>query len=107
MGEQKINVVYGRGSHGLKGYISQAAQLRKTKVVGVMPIPLADPQISWITCDQLKRMTSVSACIACKIYQSDTFIALPGGFGTLEEFFLYNLLGQDKSPYQTHWTFKC
>ena len=43
LGEKKINLVYGRGSCGLNGCVSQATQLEKSYVVGVMPNPLADP----------------------------------------------------------------
>jgi len=87
LGERKINLVYGGGSRGLNGCVSHAAHLAKSFVVGVMPIPLAEPYISGITHGQLIRTTSMSERIACKIYQSDAFIALPGGFGTLEQIF--------------------
>ncbi|XP_052170742.1 probable cytokinin riboside 5'-monophosphate phosphoribohydrolase LOGL10 [Diospyros lotus] len=87
LGEKKINLVYGGGSRGLNGYVSQAVHLGNSSVVGIMPIPLAEPHISGITRGQLIETTSMSERMACKIYQSDAFIALPGGFGTLEEIF--------------------
>ena len=87
LGERKINLVYGGGSRGLNGYVSQSALFGKSDVVGVMPIPLAEPRISGITRGQLIETTSMSERMACKIYQSDAFIALPRGFGTLKEIF--------------------
>ena len=71
MGKKKINLVYGGGSHELYGCVSQAAHLGKSYVVGEMPIPLADPQISGITRGQLIRTTSMFERMACKICQSD------------------------------------
>ena len=53
LAEQKLNVVYGGGSRGLKGCVAQAAQLRQTKVVGVMPLPLATSSISGFACGEL------------------------------------------------------
>ena len=85
--ERKINLVYGGGSRGLNGYVSHVAHLGKSYVVGVMPIPLPDPHIFGITCDQLIRTIYVFERIAYKICQSDAFIALLGGFGTFEEIF--------------------
>ena len=67
LGERKINLVYGGGSRGLNGCVSHAAHLAKSFVVGVMPIPLAEPYISGITHGQLIRTTSMSERIACKI----------------------------------------
>ena len=87
MGKQKINLVYGGGSRGLNGCVSHAAHLVKSFVVGVIPIPLAEPYIFRITHNQLIRMTSMSERMACKICQSNAFIALSGGFGTLEQIF--------------------
>ena len=87
LGERKINLVYGGGSRGLNGCVSHAAHLTKSFVVGVMPVPLADPYIFGITQDQLIKMTSMFESIACKICKLDAFIALPGGFGILEQIF--------------------
>ena len=67
LGERKINLVYGGVNHGLNGYVSHAAYLAKSFVVGVMPIPLTEPYIFGITYGQLIRTTSMSECIACKI----------------------------------------
>ena len=88
LGERKINLVYGEGSHGLNGCVSHAAYLGKSFVVGVIPIPFADPHIFEITRGQLIRMTSMSKRTTCKICQTDVFIALPGDFGTLEQSFV-------------------
>ncbi|XP_052185200.1 uncharacterized protein LOC127796835, partial [Diospyros lotus] len=55
-----------------------AALFGKSYVVGVMPIPLAEPRISGTTRGQLVETTSMSERIACKIYQSNAFIGLPG-----------------------------
>ena len=65
--EQKINLIYGGGSHALNGCVSHVTHLAKSFVVGVMPIPLAEPYIFGIMHSQLIRTTSMSECIACKI----------------------------------------
>ena len=87
LGRRKIKLVYGGGGRGLNGCVSHAAQLGKSNVLGVMPFPLAHPHISGITRGTLIETISMSERTACKICQSDAFIALPGGFGTLEEIF--------------------
>ena len=43
LGERKINLLYRGGSRALNVCVSHAAHIAKSFVVGVMPIPLADP----------------------------------------------------------------
>ena len=84
-GEKGITLVYGGGSSGLMGCVSQAALKEKARVIGVIPVPLVD--IAGKTRGHEVQTLSIHERITCMLYGSDAFIALPGGFGTLEEIF--------------------
>lgn len=79
------NMLYGGGQLGLMGATAKAVHLYKGKVIGVIPEALNIKGIVYEECDELivtKEMRERKATMDTK---SDAFIALPGGFGTLEE----------------------
>ncbi|KAL6512816.1 hypothetical protein OROMI_034665 [Orobanche minor] len=82
-----INVVYGGGSTGLMGRVAASAFLGKVKVLGIIPKPLADlPLVGPTIGDELK-VSNIQDRVISMLHNADAFIALPGGFGTLEELF--------------------
>jgi uncharacterized protein (TIGR00730 family) len=80
-------LVYGGTSVGLMGAIADAALLRHAEVIGVLPQALQDREIAHRGLTQLHLVDSMHERKALMASLSDAFIALPGGYGTLDEFF--------------------
>ena len=87
LAERKIHLVYGGGSLGLKGCVSTTASVGGSQVLGIIPTALAERNISRVTVGEEFQVSSMHERIAQMICNVDAFIALPGGFGTLEEIF--------------------
>ncbi|XP_066379992.1 probable cytokinin riboside 5'-monophosphate phosphoribohydrolase LOGL2 [Miscanthus floridulus] len=82
---RNIDLVYGGGSVGLMGSVSQAVYNGGRHVIGVIPKTLMPREISGETVGEVKAVADMHQRKAEMARQSDAFIALPGGFGTLEE----------------------
>ncbi|KAK4751368.1 hypothetical protein SAY87_004850 [Trapa incisa] len=83
--ERNIDLVYGGGSIGLMGLISQAVFDGGRHVLGVIPETLMLKEITGETIGEVRAVSSMHQRKAEMAQQSDAFIALPGGYGTLEE----------------------
>eukprot|EP00262_Sarcandra_glabra_P012541 TRINITY_DN3258_c0_g1_i1.p1 TRINITY_DN3258_c0_g1~~TRINITY_DN3258_c0_g1_i1.p1 ORF type:complete len:215 (-),score=44.47 TRINITY_DN3258_c0_g1_i1:169-813(-) len=83
--KRKIDLVYGGGSVGLMGLISQTVFDGGCHVLGVIPTALMPLEISGQTVGEVKTVTDMHERKAEMARQSDAFIALPGGYGTMEE----------------------
>ncbi len=84
--ERGIGIVYGGGRVGLMGVIADAALAQGGEVVGVIPRSLASEEIAHSGVTQLHVVGSMHERKALMADLSDAFIALPGGFGTMDEF---------------------
>lgn len=82
---RSIDLVYGGGSIGLMGLVSQAVYGGGRHVIGVIPKTLMTPEISGETVGEVRAVADMHQRKAEMARQSDAFIALPGGYGTLEE----------------------
>jgi len=82
-----LGLVYGGGSIGLMGIVADAALGGGAPVVGVIPRALARREIAHHGLTRLEVVPSMHARKARMARLSDAFVALPGGIGTLEEFF--------------------
>ncbi|XP_007016779.2 PREDICTED: cytokinin riboside 5'-monophosphate phosphoribohydrolase LOG1 isoform X1 [Theobroma cacao] len=82
---RNIDLVYGGGSIGLMGLISQAVFDGGRHVIGVIPKTLMPREITGETVGEVKAVADMHQRKAEMARQSDAFIALPGGYGTLEE----------------------
>ncbi|KAE8692916.1 Detected protein of confused Function [Hibiscus syriacus] len=82
---RNIDLVYGGGSIGLMGLISQAVFDGGRHVIGVIPKTLMPREITGETVGEVKAVSDMHQRKAEMARQSDAFIALPGGYGTLEE----------------------
>ncbi|KAJ1297156.1 hypothetical protein BS78_01G356500 [Paspalum vaginatum] len=81
-----IDLVYGGGGIGLMGLLSQAVHHGGRRVVGVIPRTLITvPEIIGETAGEVMAVADMHQRKAEMGRQSDAFIALPGGYGTLEE----------------------
>lgn len=83
--ERKINLIYGGGSVGLMGQVAKAVNDGGCHVVGVIPRALMPREISGQTVGELKVVPDMHQRKAEMAREADAFIALPGGYGTLEE----------------------
>ena len=82
-----LTVVYGGGKVGLMGAIADAALDAGGRVVGVMPRALAEREIAHARLSELHVVETMHERKATMAAFADGFLALPGGAGTLDEFF--------------------
>ncbi|KAL3324983.1 hypothetical protein AABB24_038877 [Solanum stoloniferum] len=82
---RNIDLVYGGGSIGLMGLVSQAVYSGGRHVLGVIPRTLMPREITGETVGEVKAVADMHQRKAEMAKHSDAFIALPGGYGTLEE----------------------
>jgi uncharacterized protein (TIGR00730 family) len=82
-----IALVYGGGNIGLMGLLADAALVEGGKVVGVIPQFLIDLEVAHHGLSELIKVQSMHERKSEMASRADAFVALPGGFGTLEEFF--------------------
>ena len=79
--------VYGGGDNGLMGAVSRAAREAGGAVLGVVPTSLMGVERSRSATDEVIVVADMHARKAKMAELSDAFLAMPGGFGTLEEVF--------------------
>jgi uncharacterized protein (TIGR00730 family) len=80
-------LVYGGTSVGLMGATADAALSGGAEVIGVLPQGLQDREIAHRGLTKLHLVGTMHERKALMASLSDAFIALPGGYGTLDEFF--------------------
>jgi uncharacterized protein (TIGR00730 family) len=83
---RNAGIVYGGGRVGLMGVIADAALEAGGEVIGVIPEALATKELAHAGLTQLHVVASMHERKALMADLSDGFIALPGGFGTMDEF---------------------
>ena len=81
-----VGVVYGGGRVGLMGAVADAALAAGGEVIGIIPRFLEEREVAHSGVD-LRVVGSMHERKALMAELADAFVALPGGFGTLEEFF--------------------
>jgi len=84
---QGIGIVYGGGNVGLMGVIADAAMSAGGEVIGVIPESLLAKELGHGGVTELRVVRSMHERKQMMVDLSDGFIALPGGFGTLDELF--------------------
>ena len=85
--ENDIRLVYGGGSLGMMGVIAETVIKNGGKVTGVITRHLYDMEVALTDLDDLRIVDTMHERKALMAELSDGFIALPGGFGTMEEVF--------------------
>ena len=80
-------LVWGGTNVGLMGECAKAAQAGGAKVIGIIPSFIADHGLAYDKADELIVTGDMRERKALMEQRADAFIALPGGFGTLEEMF--------------------
>ncbi len=89
-----IGLVYGGGDVGLMGVLADSALAAGGEVIGVIPQALADREVAHGGLTALHVVRTMHERKQMMHDLSDGFIALPGGLGTLEEFFEVLTWGQ-------------
>jgi len=99
---EKIQLVYGGGRLGLMGLIADSVLELGGFVYGVIPQALVDIEVAHPTVTELHIVETMHERKAKMTELADAFLALPGGIGTLDEFFeawSWNALGYHKKPF--------
>lgn len=84
--ERGIELVYGGGNIGLMGVLADAMLGAGGRVIGVIPESLMAREVGHRGLSELRVVGSMHERKAIMSDLSDAFIAMPGGFGTFEEF---------------------
>ncbi|XAR61564.1 hypothetical protein NMG60_11016020 [Bertholletia excelsa] len=82
---RKLDLVYGGASSGLMGLISREVHCGGGHVLGIIPRTLMSKEIVGETVGELRTVANMHQRKAEMARYSDCFIALPGGYGTMEE----------------------
>jgi uncharacterized protein (TIGR00730 family) len=96
-----IGIVYGGGNVGLMGVLADAALAEGGQVIGVIPRMLVEREIAHQGLSELHVVGSMHERKALMADLSDAFIAMPGGYGTLDEFceiLTWTQLGLQRKP---------
>ncbi len=87
LGEAGLGLVYGGAQVGLMGAVADAALAHGSEVIGIIPRSLAAIEVAHQNLSQLVLVETMHERKALMAQEADAFVALPGGFGTLDEFF--------------------
>lgn len=87
MVHEGIGLVFGGGKVGLMGTIADAVLEAGGEVIGVIPEKLQNREVGHTSCTELHVVDTMHTRKAMMMDLSDAFIAMPGGYGTMEELF--------------------
>ena len=87
IGRHGGQLVYGGGHNGLMGILADAALAAGARVIGVIPKALVEKEWAHTGCTELHVVENMHERKRIMAEHADAFLALPGGIGTLEEFF--------------------
>ncbi len=84
---ENIGIVYGGGGVGLMGVVADAAIAAGGEVIGVIPEAIKALELGHTQLTELHTVPDMHSRKAMMLALSDAVIALPGGFGTMDEVF--------------------
>ena len=87
IGHHGGQLVYGGGRNGLMGILADATLAAGGRVIGVIPEALVEKEWAHTGCTELHVVGTMHERKRIMAEHADAFLALPGGIGTLEEFF--------------------
>ena len=87
MAQRGLGIVYGGGAVGMMGAVADAALASGGEVIGVITEKLADFEVGHTGITRLEIVATMHPRKARMAELADGFIAMPGGWGTLEEIF--------------------
>lgn len=94
LAQQNITLVYGAAKIGIMGIVANGALENKGNVIGVIPDFLKTKEIASETLTELIVTNNMHDRKVIMYDKSDGFIIIPGGFGTMDEFFEISTWGQ-------------
>lgn len=101
LAEQNLLLIYGGAKVGMMGAVADGALQNGGKAIGVLPVFFRKKEIAHAHLDELILVDSMHERKVKLIDMSDAFVALPGGFGTLDEIsevLTLSQLGKYKKP---------
>jgi uncharacterized protein (TIGR00730 family) len=87
LAQRRIELVYGGGHVGLMGVVADAALDAGGRVTGVITESLVYAEIGHDALSELITVPTMHERKAVMNARADAFVMLPGGYGTLDEFF--------------------
>jgi uncharacterized protein (TIGR00730 family) len=87
IGERKGQLVYGGGNSGLMGVVANATLQAGGRVLGIIPDSMVEREWAHHGISELRIVQNMHERKAQMIEHSDALLAIPGGIGTLDEFF--------------------
>ena len=102
LAKRDVGIVFGGGCVGLMGVVADTALAHGGHVIGVIPSAMVAREIAHRGLPDLRIVASMHERKALMASLSDAFIALPGGFGTFEEFcevVTWTQLGLHRKPW--------
>jgi len=102
LAREKIELVYGGGMVGLMGVVADAALKHGGRVIGVIPKAMVVKEVVHEKLPDLRVVKNMHERKALMAELADSFIALPGGYGTFEEFcevLAWSQLGYHQKPF--------
>ncbi|MES2279924.1 MAG: TIGR00730 family Rossman fold protein [Pseudomonadota bacterium] len=87
IGQHGGQLVYGGGRNGLMGIVADATLAAGGRVIGVIPQALVEKEWAHSGCTELHIVENMHERKRIMAENAGAFLALPGGIGTLEEFF--------------------
>ena len=101
LAQRQLTLVYGGGHLGMMGALSDAALAAGGRVIGVIPQHLRRPEVAHTRVSEMIVVDSMHERKRLMADRSDAFLALPGGYGTLDETFemlTWQQLGLQRKP---------
>ncbi len=100
--ENGIRLIYGAGRTGMMGALAEGALGAGGEVIGVVPNGLESPQLIYTSgLSKLEITPDIQIRKARMNEMGDAYIALPGGYGTLDEMFevlTWSQIGRQRKP---------
>ncbi len=87
LAENGMGVVYGGGHVGLMGIVADHALAAGGEVIGIIPAHIADKEVAHKSLTELHVVKTMHERKQMMVDRSDAFVILPGGLGTMDEFF--------------------
>ncbi len=85
LAEQRIDVIYGGGKVGMMGAVADGALAAGGRVIGIIPRGLFEREIGHTGVTELRVVETMHDRKAMMAELADGIVALPGGYGTLDE----------------------
>jgi len=87
LAQKGVRVVFGGGDVGLMGIVATSALNAGGEVHGIIPEHIAEKEIAHISLTKLDVVKTMHERKTIMVDNSDAFVILPGGLGTMDEFF--------------------